>query len=445
VENALEPILSGVLGSFVELDRMVVPDLEEASDRPGFIRVVDGNIEVQLLRESPGPPRKARRLGGPVAIVGATPGGGAVVLDVTRWGRRTNYGGSRVSIDYACADTLIAGVNVFQLTSVRITKVAARFLGEAVLKWVGVDAYETEISYDDSTRAPTAVITLLPPRAESVPLLRSRRLEVMSSWSLQATGERGPAIDTGAEIAVSAAKPVAAAALLTPLLRLKELMGFAFNGAPSPPLSVSVMCDGPMRRASLWNSELMRTEPTRDSVERGLHPLFTVSDLGGVRGLSRWVALCERHPRAISPMRNVHRGLTSTYPVMLMQVAAALEYWAAANARSAAWARIRPPAEAVARRLGTRASLWLGDVAKWADALTVYNNKLKHDPKYAVDPQDLRTLCESAYLVLAAALLCRAAESQAPATVLLSDYRFHRLGEQVRHLAGNWVRPAKWT
>lgn len=169
-------------------------------------------------------------------------------------------------------------------------------------------------------------------------------------------------------------------------------------------------------------------------------PMFMLDGLGGVDVFRRWIRLCNRRWRAVSPIvGRLTYGLASP-EVRLIEVAVAIEYWVAAHRRQTTWAKkgnAPTPAEALARHVGTPFSDWVGDLSAWSAKFTEYYNKLKHEPDFKYSPQEVGMLAISGEALLTAALLNRVAGSKQPSRTIFVDYEFGRLGETIR----TWWRP----
>lgn len=197
--------------------------------------------------------------------------------------------------------------------------------------------------------------------------------------------------------------------LLMPLLRCQEFLSIAFGGLVLAD-GGRVRCDGLDERGHMWNATLMPAAPASyvPVAKRNERPLFRLADLGGLDAFARWIRLCKKHPRAVSPIVNLHRRGTGTDDVRLLELASAIEYWVAAHRRRSGWTHLGANfAEAVALHVGDAFAAWTGDSSSWAARFWNNYTKLKHDPSFVPDGLEVKVLQEGAYLLL----LARGAES----------------------------------
>lgn len=121
--------------------------------------------------------------------------------------------------------------------------------------------------------------------------------------------------------------------------------------------------------------------------------------------------------------------------VIVMEVAAAVEYWVRANLPTA-WAesavKSRRWVQALADRCGKPFADWVRNPEAWARAFGGAYNRLKHEPTYEPELMELADLAESARYLLGAAILDRAARSRAPTRAIFRHHRLNSLGVRLR-------------
>lgn len=169
-------------------------------------------------------------------------------------------------------------------------------------------------------------------------------------------------------------------------------------------------------------------------------PLFTLADIGGAQGVRRWLKLCHDFPDAASAVSSVYRRGGYAIGLRLQEVAAAVEDYVSAmrRGRSVKWAAKsavnKTHAASLARRVGTPFEELVGDIDTWADRFQQAYNGTKHNTGYQKDPDELRLMAWSGDLLLAAALLNRAAGGKTPSRRILRHHRIRPGGESLRTL-----------
>lgn len=166
-------------------------------------------------------------------------------------------------------------------------------------------------------------------------------------------------------------------------------------------------------------------------------PLFDLATIGGPTALRRWIAIADRHPRAVAPVVNIYRQGEPAPSLALLEAAAGIEYWVKSH-RPAAWTSQKGFATALSRRVGRAFATWTGDPDSWAKLFWDANNKLKHEPTYAPDPTELMDLAVSGRYLLAAAILDQVARSKSASRAIFASHRLVRLGHRLRaHLGAD--------
>lgn len=117
-----------------------------------------------------------------------------------------------------------------------------------------------------------------------------------------------------------------------------------------------------------------------------------------------------------------------------MEIAAGIEYWTAAHARTTKWAKVKPQSKAVAQRIGKPFNAWVGDSAKWSDIFWGEYNALKHQPNHIVDHRKIHYLGESAAVLLTCTLLKRVTGSKVIAERILDSHRLNSAGSEIREI-----------
>lgn len=170
--------------------------------------------------------------------------------------------------------------------------------------------------------------------------------------------------------------------------------------------------------------------------------LFTLADIGGAHGVRRWLKLCAEFPDAAAAASSVYRRGGYPRGLRLQEVAAAIEDYVSAmrRGRSVKWAAKstvnKTHAASLARRVGAPFEELVGAIDTWADRFQQAYNGTKHNTGYQRDPEELRLMAWSGDLLLAAALLDRAAGAKSPSRKILRHHRIRPGGDALRNLIG---------
>lgn len=419
-------MLSGALGFFWT----DVADLKnEDNTRRGQLRRVDDFLQVETLTEElDGDFMRGRDL--PDLLIGALNAGSVVIPDVTGVGRSFNWGAGRSSSETFRARSLLFGIgDLLSLRSGRVLEVSAMF--PAALSWAGLQVDESKVTTDGQNRVQEVSITLK--RVKDPPggrLGNGLTLVLRGHW--QTSGGRSPGeprqITTALEIVCRSTTPRHVADLVRPLEEAQNLLSLALDGWVDAAPGRAVL-DTLDRQAApqFWTGRLMVPPPGARPMPSSPLAFFSLRDLGGARGLARWVRLCMEHPRAVTPLTAPLRSGGRLREEYLRSVAAAIEYWVTANKKT--WGKgftskgFYSRLQGLVRHAGSHAAKLLGDSTKWADALTEDYNKLKHDPAAVIDPRRVGLLAMSGRLLLECTLLDDCAGTRAVSRRFASDYR----------------------
>jgi hypothetical protein len=370
-------------------------------------------------------------------IVGSLPERPVLLLEVRPDGYSRNFGGGRASVQFNAARTVIGDVPLYTLTGLGVRSLSVRFLG--VTRWAGRSSVTetSERGLDGRVRAYTTRVEGGEP--ERVRLPRGGRLVIAPDWLTEGSRDERLVL-APTKVTCEFNRPQDIWTVLQPLVLVQDLLSFVHRGfvpAHSGTAEVEVSDpDSPRPRPSMWNGLLMETIPGVDVASTQLRPLVSLQQLGGPRGLARWIRIGTDHPRAIDPFVGVHRFGPATRETALRDVAAGIEYWVAAHRRTASWAAEGPHAEVVAKHLGRSFLRWSGGSVAWATRFWAANNDLKHNPNVAHDPMILADLAWSGRLVLAAAVLNEVAGTKRPAESIFSHVAFDRLGARIKAMVG---------
>lgn len=361
-----------------------------------------------------------------------------LLLEIQRRSWTRNIGGYRASVKRYSGRTFVADVPFERLRSLRLVSLRASFIGMS--GWAGASAKREMLETDKRGRGKSWSVHLESPPGQSALLLRGRTIAVEFDWRAEGPLDRR-IISTPVGIKCEARGPTAEPIdLVGPLLRVQDLMSYAYSGfveAESGRASLDLDPDkhGRDETSVMWNGALMvRTPAAEGPADLTGIPLFHLTTIGGARGLSRWIQLCEVHQRAVRPIVSPFRLGFPSAEVMLLEVAAAIEYWVNIHRRTRKWAGKErgPHATALALRVGAAFADFVGDPVRWGERFREVNNKVKHDPSFRSDFNELVDLAISSRKLLASALLDRVAGDHAPSVSVLGHHSHYQLRDRLR-------------
>ena len=439
MDKRLREVLEGGIGYFWLCDDDAISELDDEAARAGFIRRRVDTVEVDVLHDDP-----AHLLMTddplPRALVGVTEHTGVIVPELRGRTRNMRSGAGRASAETLRSQTLVVDPDVVGAKSSLFTSVSAYFQGNGLLPGAGFDVIETDVRVDANNRAQSATIHLKPTTDVVRRLSASLDLCFTAGWSFQESDDLRQVVDTALEIEVRSARPLAFSGLLQPLLRCQEFLCLAFGGFVGAEGGRAGR-DDDAERAHVWNATLMPTAlASHVPVLANKEPaLFRLDDLGGLDVFGRWIRLCKKHPRAVSPIVNVFRRGAASDDVRLLELAAAMEYWVARHRRSSSWTSAGDNhAEAIALHVGAPFHRWTGDSARWAERFWFNYTQLKHDPSFVPDGMEIKVLQEVAYLLLVAELMNRIAKSKRPGATIFGEHSRWQLRDWTRRCARVW-------
>ncbi|MFC6080164.1 ApeA N-terminal domain 1-containing protein [Sphaerisporangium aureirubrum] len=431
VDNEFE----GSIGFFWPFNGKL-PNLQASEPERGYVHRDGGWLIIETLDEDVARKFSVRQAeGSPLGIAALLPEKSVLFLENIRsgWIQRSGY---RASSRRCRARTAISNIPFDRLLSSKVKALSANFHG--VGDWAGLSATKESRDQDEHGRIQSWTVTLKSANAISHPLRQGRSLMISTTWKVGGDEDRR-VLSAPVTIGCSSLRPRDVWDLLQPLLHVQGLLNLAWDGFVAADTGSAELHlkkkDGVdlSTRPEMWNGALM-VPLAGVSAPKSMNenPLFSLSALGGIAGLTRWIRLCDEHPRAINPVINRYRYGPTTAETTLLDIASAIEYWVKCN-RPAAWANAMY-AQALAGRVGNHFTKWVGDPEKWGRDFWRTYNKLKHEITYAVDPHSVSDLAQSGRLLLAAALLDRAACSKAPSRQLFNTHRTDRLGRRLRSL-----------
>ena len=425
------------------------PDMHEsdveAEPLRGYLRREGGWAVFEALTEAPmafdmfdAPP--------PHSLAGMAPATGLLLLELPSPSSSTNFGGYKASTQTFRARTAVGSVPLDRLKSTRILELQAHFLG--ITTWAQLEPISYEQTKDSDGRLLTLSIKLGRSEVASVPLHGGRQLSLSSTWDAPGGSDQSTIY---APITISCKvaprrKAIDIFGLLGPLLHIQNLLNFAHEGFVAASgggcnLDLAPPSRNPQFEPAtrpMWNGALMRALPAVESLTPKQVPAFTLASIGGLHGLRRWIRLAETYPLAANAVTHLYRMGHTRATDAIRDAANGIEYWVGAHSRTAKWPRLPgntrkgSPAKALARHLGEPFTSWIGDPDRWAEEFWDTYNKLKHEPNFIFENQNLASLATSGRLLLAAALLNRAATSKMPSRQLFRSSSYYNLGLEFR-------------
>ncbi|MBQ1091441.1 HEPN domain-containing protein [Streptomyces sp. B93] len=441
MDKEIQALMSGTVGFFWPISED--GRFNEEPER-GFVSKGDsGRLEIRTLNEDAQmsllfPSQRAR----PHAIVCVFPEGSAVILNISRQGGTTNIGGRKASAFEYGARTVITRFPVEELdgetVNVRVKELSAHFPG--VSKWAGLKVSEVKRERNPDGRARTATVHLKSPE-QIVAELGSLTLVIGGHWEVAENDDR-PLIYAPVSIGVKAKRARDVSEMITVLSRVQGLINIAHDSFMAVDGGRAVLGaeDDPAQYPSFWNDALMDGPPSRGKRKGGVgFPLFTLADLKGARGVSRWVRLYDKYPSALDAVVTPYRFSGMTWHSYMRDTAVGIERLIAQCKKESrpSWANEKPQSLALAKRVGTPFVDFVGDESVWASLFWGVYNGIKHQASYDPDPRDLATLALSGNLLLTAYLLQRCGMSKAGLDRLLNRRVGYQLRDRVRELVQN--------
>lgn len=369
------------------------------------------------------------------AVAGVLVDHSVMLLEVQSGGHIHNFGGFKASVQRHEARTVLNHIPLDRLRSEKLTAMQARFLG--ISHWAGMSAVTEKFEHDQHGRGKAWSVRVESTSSASARLRGGGILTIEPHWRTEGRAEYRTVT---APIAISCRFPTPRPVwdLLKPLAQVQDLLSFLHGGfvaAQSGTASLHLRRKVPDLRTlpELWNGLLMVCPPSAPALPKNPIVLMTLQELGGMRGLARWVHLANTHPRAVQPFLRMYRHGPTTAELGLMEAAAGIEYWVNVHKSSAKWARFKGShTKRLASNLGRDFKSWIADPDGWAELFRTTNNKLKHDPNAALDPHLVADLAHSGRLALAAAVLNEAALTKTPGRSVFAGLRFQDIGERLR-------------
>ena len=447
--SKLDFLEDGALGIFYPWLGTEAPD-DEHKER-GWIVRSGGWVNIDALeeRDPPGVMLDGRfdDDNRPEALVGRLPTTTIVALELLLRGHTKVFGQNASTRRYR-ARTLVAQVPLHRLRSSRLTSLSSEYLG--LSHWSGIQAgTETWTNGEDGTIREFELKLGTTAPDLTARLSGGRRVVISSKWSVLGPDD-DRRISIPMTIRIESNRPVKVFELLAPLVQIQNLISTVCSGFVSVTtasagldLTTPEGREESAPRLPCWSGPLFECPAGVAPAGRTTWPILSLSDLGGVEGIARWIRLCEQHPRAASPAVSPYRFGVSTGETELLTLAAAFEYWVAVHRHDrVAWAdRSAKPRgtsdhefmmQCLAKRAGGSFAEFVGNATRWCADFSTSYNRLKHDPSAEIDFALLSDLVQSGRLLLFGLLADRAAGTRTPTRKLFGHHAYNSLQSRLQ-------------
>ncbi|MFD6530003.1 HEPN domain-containing protein [Streptomyces sp. NPDC060184] len=438
MDEEIQALMSGTVGFFWPIT--VDGNFDSEPERGYIGKSKSGRLEIRTLNENAQDTLfLASKETKPHAIACLFPEGSAVVLNISRRGGMANIGGRKASAYEYSARTAVSRFPVEQLkkgrVNVKVKELTAHFPG--VSEWAGMKVSEVKSERKGDGRVKTATVHLKSPE-EVVADLGSLSLVIGGHWEVKGNDDRS-SIYSPVSIGVKAKRARDISEMLRILVRVQDLVNVAYDTfIPVDGGRAVLGAEGsPAQYPRFWNDALMEEPKVRTNGKAGKgFPLFTLADIDGAQGISRWVRLYERYPSAFDAVATPYRVGGMTWNSYFRDTAVGIERMLAARKQEGRpmWAREKPQSYALAKRLGTPFSDFVGDEKEWAKLFWGVYNGIKHQASYDPDPRDVVTLALSGNLLLTTYLLQRCGMSKSALNRLFNRNVSYLLRDRVQEL-----------
>ncbi|MDO1481581.1 HEPN domain-containing protein [Rhodococcus ruber] len=438
----LEHTLQGTLANFlVDYDSSGI----ESNEAPGHVQLTD---ESDLLIDTIAPPEDfssapAERLPMPYAIPAFTTKTGALFMDFRRVRGNVIWGGSAVSTRSFNARFVAVHVDARDLRSTGLTRLQAHFPG--LTRWAGLQSITTSSEKGEDGKPISVTATVRTHNGLHEAAGDGRSIELSIHWDVSGPDDR-VVFNAPVSVASRSEEPLEWHEHLDALKAVQDLLNLAYKGfvvAEGGVADFDVAQDvGPSTTPRWWHSQMMTIPKGVDAPKsRNEFPVFSLTDIGGLTGVVRWIELHKSHPRATGPLTARYHLGGMALESQILNMGPAIEYWIAANRGDRQeWAtkvNDEPLCSPLVRHVGEPFAEFVSDPVKWADKFWKVYTALKHIPTATYDPYETYLLAESAEVLLECALLNQVAGSDQPAKVICESPRNHSLRENLRNFLGS--------
>ncbi|GAB4969265.1 hypothetical protein MAHJHV53_28610 [Mycobacterium avium subsp. hominissuis] len=438
----LQELMDGTTGHFwTKVDDIL--NLAEAAN--GHVELRDDGLlhietltSLELVRSMYASATATREI--PRAIYGSTKPAGAVFYDVAGMSSSNIIGGVRASSAAYRLRSVLCGVNLRNVASDKLTRMLVTF--PKVTFWSGIGGVATKIEKDELGRSQSVDVKLRSAKDISGPMRRGIKLSFSSHWSITGPDDVRMLKNPLAVITKST-KPKDWWRHLEPILAVQDLINMAYQGfvvADVGTADIDVKQKDPRSRSpELWISRIMTVPPGSTAPESMNEiPVFNLPQIGGIRGIDGWIELSHKFGRATGPISKIYRfggGLAAE--TRCMEIAAAIDYWSEIHRRAGlAWAAKSNGSltEVLAKFVGPAFAEFVGDIKVWSKIFRDTYNRIKHEPVFSYEGEDVYNITRSAEILLQSALLNRVARNKKMTHIVCDSHRNYDVGIEVKKI-----------
>lgn len=440
--DRLKELMNGTPGHFwTDLDNGL--DLNEAAN--GYVRRKEDNLfhietltSLEFIRDMRAQSSANRNL--PRAIYGATHAAGSVFYDLAGYRGNNVMGATRASSGVYKFHSVLVGINLGDVASDKLTKVTV--LIPEVIRWSGMGGVTEKVTKDSVGRTKTYDASLHRANARTAPTRRGITLSLTSRWSASGPMDRR-VLSNPLAITTESARPKDWWDHIEPIMAVQDLINMAFQGfvvADTGTADLHYKVQDQLRTSpELWIGGMM-TVPTGSKPPKSMTelPVFNLQQIGGIRGVDGWIELARKYPRATGPLAQVYRfGSGLAVETRCMEIAAAIDYWSEIHRRAGATWAGKPNGsltQCLAKFAGRAFEAFVSDADVWSKIFRDTYNRIKHEPAFSYDAEDVYTITRSAEILLQSALLNRIARNKKMTPIICDSHRNYQVGIDVRKI-----------
>ncbi|SKU30956.1 ApeA N-terminal domain 1-containing protein [Mycobacteroides abscessus] len=436
--DELQDILNGTTGQFwTDLDKVL--NHEEAAN--GHVELKDDrliHIETVTNLHPYTASTASREI--PRVIYGSTKPAGAVFYDISGISSNSNIGGVRSSSESYRLQSVLSNVNLRNVASEKLTRMLVTF--PRVMFWSGIGGVAMKRHTDAVGRSKSVDAKLRPSKEITAPVRRGIEVSFSSHWSVSGPDDVR-VLKNPLAIVTKSTKPRQWEDHLEPILAVQDLINMAYEGfvvADVGTADIELKQESVFSRSpELWISRIMTVPPgSKAPKSMNEYPVFNLPQIGGIRGVDGWIELSRKHGRATGPISKIYRfGRGLAVETRCMEIAAAIDYWSEIHRRDGvAWAGEPNGSltQCLAKFAGSAFKEFVGDLDVWSKIFRDTYNRIKHEPVFSYDAEDVYTITRSAEILLQSALLNRIARNKKMTGIICDSHRNYQIGIDVRQI-----------
>lgn len=442
MSDRLQDLLDGTTGHFwTKIED--VRNMERAAN--GYVELKSDDLvhietltTLELIRSRYASATATREM--PRAIYAAVKPAGAVFFDFAGYTGNNILGAVRASSDAYRVHSVLCGVDLRNVASDKFMRMLVTF--PKTTFWTGFDGVPIKGTKDPQGRSTAVETSMSAATTTAGPIHRGIKLSLSSHWSV--TGPDDVRVFSNPlSVITESTQPKDWWEHLEPILAVQDLISMAYQGfvvAGVGTASLEMTEINPRTTsAELWMGRMM-TVPPGSKAPKSMNefPVFNLQDIGGVRGVDAWAELTRKYGRATGPISKVHRyGSGLAVETRCMEIAAAIDYWSEIHRRAGAvWAARTNGTltQVLAKFVGPAFEEFVGDIQVWSKIFRDTYNRIKHEPVFSYDPEDVHTVTRSAEILLQSALLNRISRNKRMTKTVCDSHRNYDIGMAVREI-----------